>query len=163
MDQNFHNDLLSCVNVNGGYTEWFNIHRGCRQGDPSSSYIFLICAEILSLLIRSNNKIKGIELNEDLTVLLSQFADDTSVFLDGSERSFKETIETLQFFASFSGLNINLDKTQVIWIGSSKNSEIRYLPNLKLKWNPSVFKALGISFTTNLDILVDINYAGKLN
>ena len=116
----FYSDLTSCVSVNGGYTKWFQIQRGCRQGDPVSPYIFLICAEILSLLIRNNKDIKGIKINQDLMILLSQFADDTSLFLDGTRKSFEAAINTLQFFASISGLNMNLEKTQVVWIGSKK-------------------------------------------
>ena len=158
----FYCDLTSCVSVNGGYTKWFQIQRGCRQGDPVSPYIFLICAEILSLLIRNNNNIKGIQIDQDLMVLLSQFADDTSLFLDGSRESFEATIATLQFFASFSGLDMNLDKTQIIWIGSKRNSDLRYMPHLNFQWNPPVFKALGVFFSTNLNSIVDINYEGKL-
>ena len=159
----FYSDLLSCVNINGGYTKWFEIQRGCRQGDPCSPYIFLICAEILSLLIRSNKDIKGIKINEDLMLLLSQFADDTSLFLDGSKKSFEATIGTLLFFASFSGLDMNLDKTQIVWIGSCKNSNVRYMPHLNFVWNPAVFKALGICFSTDLSTIVDLNFEGKLN
>ena len=60
-------------------------------------------------------------------VLLSQFADDTTLCLDGSEESFKESIQTLKKFALFSGLKLNNDKTQVVWIGSKKNSKVRFL------------------------------------
>ena len=49
-------------------------------------------------------------------VLLSQFADDTTLCLDGSEESFKESIQTLKKSALFSGLKLNNDKTQVVWI-----------------------------------------------
>merc|ERR1712240_2649 len=62
---NFPNSIISwfkilykkantCVSFNGQYSSWFEIRRGCRQGDPISPYLYLICAEILSLMIRNN-------------------------------------------------------------------------------------------------------------
>ena len=62
-------------------------------------------------MIRQNIDIKGINDNE---ILLSQFADDTTLYLDGSERSFIQAISTLQTFAKVSGLNMNYDKTNVV-------------------------------------------------
>ena len=87
----------TCVSFNGQYSEWFSIQRGCRQGDPISPYLYLICAEILSLMIRSNKKVKGIKL-KDKEILLSLFADDTTLYLDGSEQSFREAIHILDSF-----------------------------------------------------------------
>ena len=66
-------------------------------------------------MIRENSNIKGIKINQNM-VLSSQFADDTTLCLDGSEESFKESIQTLKKSALFSGLKLNNDKTQVVWI-----------------------------------------------
>ena len=43
-------------------SEFFQVERGCRQGDPLSPYIFLLCAEILSLMLKENKDIKGIKI-----------------------------------------------------------------------------------------------------
>ena len=94
-------------------SEWFDIRRGVRQGDPCSPYLFLICAEVLSNFIRSNENIKGIKLNEK-ELLLSQFA-DTTLALDGSEKSFTESILLRDKFSKMSGLKINNDKTMAVW------------------------------------------------
>ena len=48
------------VNQGGNLSPFFYIGRGCRQGDPVSTSIFVLCAEILALMIRSNKNIKGI-------------------------------------------------------------------------------------------------------
>lgn len=86
-------DISSAVIQSGFVSEFFSISRGCRQGDPSSPYIFLLCAEVLSLMIKQNKNIKGIQI-DDIEYKLSQFADDTTVILDGTELSVEETIKT---------------------------------------------------------------------
>ena len=115
----------------------------------------------MSLMIRQNPGIKGILL-KDISVLLFQFADDTILYLDGKEESFRESVNVLVRFASMSGLKINFDKTNAVWIGSEKDSRIRFLPHLEFKWNPATFKVLGVHFSTNTEIVPSINYEGKL-
>ena len=68
---------------------FFYLKRGCRQGDPISPYIFILCAEILGKMIRNNKDIKGIHINNK-EFKLSQYADDTQLLLDGSEISLKK-------------------------------------------------------------------------
>ena len=157
----FYNDISACVAVNGRYTSAFKICRGVRQGDPLSPYLYLLCAEILSLLIRKNDRIRGLTI-QGTEHLLSQFADDTTVYLDGSEISFNETIRLLERFACMSGLKINHEKTNVIWIGCMKNSRKRYMRDKNFCWDPGIFTVLGIKFTTAIDQIVNINYEGKL-
>ena len=65
---------------NGLCSQYFNIERGVRQGDPLSPYLFVTAVEILAIAIRSQDDIKGIKLNNSETKLL-QFADDTTIVL----------------------------------------------------------------------------------
>ena len=152
----------SCVSFNGQYSKWFKLHRGCRQGDPISPYLYLICAEILSLMIRLNTNIKGITLR-DKDVLLSLFADDTTLYLDGSEESFTESIKMLDIFSKISGLKVNNDKTQIAWIGSSRNSNVKYMRDKNFIWDPGTFKVLGIHFSVNTNEITNINFEGKID
>ena len=108
--------------------------------------------EILGGLIRKNTKIKGISVNNK-EYRISQYADDTDFILDGRSVSFEETIDTLNIFAELSGLNINYDKSEVIWIGSCRNSSVRYLQDLVMKqkklWyiyfgNVKLFRTFGL-------------------
>ena len=95
-------------------------------------------------------------------ILTSQYADDTSLILDGSEISLKEAIVELNSFKNISGLKLNIDKTQVIWIGSKKYSGDTLLPELKLKWGNAKFTLLGIEFSVDLHEIPKLNYDKKL-
>ena len=61
-------------------------------------YLFILCAEILA--IKNNKKIKGIKINNK-ELILTQYADDTLVILDGSEESLNETLSELENYANF--------------------------------------------------------------
>ena len=45
---------------------------------------------------------------------ISQFVDDTTLLMDGSESSLQYTMNVLEVFGSLSGLKMNLSKTKVI-------------------------------------------------
>lgn len=60
-------------------SDFFNLKHGCRQGDPMSPYIFILCAEVVGEMIRKENNIKGIKIY-DKEYKLSQYADDTRIF-----------------------------------------------------------------------------------
>ena len=63
--------------------------------------------------IRRNEKIKRIKINNS-DFILTQYAEDTTVILDGSEESFNETLYELEQYSKFSGLKINVFKTNVV-------------------------------------------------
>ena len=157
----FYNYIQSCVIQNGFLSEPFNVRRGCRQGDPLSPYIYLLCAEILSRQFKANKHIEGIE-TAGTEYLLSQFADDTTILLDGSEKSLNEALKILNKFAIASGLKLNSTKTRAVWIGCEKFSGETFNHRLKLDWNQTDFTILGIKFSCNLNTMVDINYTTKL-
>ena len=112
-------------------------------------------------MLRNNGSIKGINLNNNENLLV-QFADDTTICLDGSEQTFREAINTITRFARMSGLKINKQKTQCIFIGSLKNSNIRYMRDENFVWNPGTWKILGIWFSTDTHTIVAKNYENKL-
>lgn len=157
----FYRNISSAVSQCGYLSSFFNIGRGCRQGDPLSPYLFILCAEFLSILIRKNENIKGIVV-QDTEFKISQFADDTSIFLDGSSESLNHTLEELDRFAKISGLKINYDKTQLVWIGSKKYSTDTIKTKWKLLWGGCRFKLLGINFNVDLGKIVKENYDLKI-
>ena len=157
----FYCNIKSTVIVNNQPTSWFLIERGCRQGDPISPYIFLLCSEVLAHMVRQNNAIKGYSLLEN-EIKISQYADDTSLFLDGSKESFETCIHTVMEYAKYSGLAMNFQKTKVIWFGCANNQSDIFMPHLNFEWNPPTFNILGIEFTIHLNNISDINIENKL-
>lgn len=111
---------------NGFSSKYFKPQRGCRQGDPISSYLFLLCAEILGILIRNNKDIKGITIAGE-EYKISQYADDTSLVTNGSPESLNGILIELDMFASISGLRINFTKTIMVWIGSKKFQKMFFI------------------------------------
>ncbi|GFR75484.1 reverse transcriptase-like protein [Elysia marginata] len=152
----FNTQIKSRIVVNNTVSDWFNITRGCRQGDPISPYLFLIAGEVLAHMIRQNVHVRGYKVNE-MEFKISQYADDTTLFLDGSEESFTQCIGLLDEYKSYSGLKMNAEKTKVMWFGCPRPSETKYLPDLKFEWNPQQFTVLGIDFTTDLKDMTKIN------
>ena len=63
--------------------------------------------------------------------VISQYADDTSILLDGTIRSLENCMKILRLYASASGLCINTEKTKVVWISSEKRSR-RFCEDYKL-------------------------------
>ena len=157
----FYTNVESCVIVNGHMSDWFYLQRGCRQGDALSPYLFILCAEILAILLRNNPNIKGIKIN-GIEYIVSQYADDTSLTLDGSQESLLHTMIILKFYGRISGLNINTDKTKVIWFGSRKNSQVILCPEYNLSWENSSFTVLGVKFSTDLSDIANQNYNLKI-
>ena len=147
-----YNDIRSCV-INGGHsTGYFDIKRGVRQGDPLSPYLFVLAIEILTLRIRNDDDIKGIKLgqNEIKQVL---YADDITLFLQDRE-SIKRVQQTFEDFEKVSGLKVNKEKTNFVWLG--KETEIS---GVQLFGNfVEEVKILGIYFTRNLKRKEDLNY-----
>ena len=154
-------DSISAVCQCGFLSDFFKIQKGCRQGDPLSCYIFILCAELLSLKIRSSSKIKGIKIN-DVEHKLTQFADDTTIILDGSEYSLNESLNVLAQYTLISGLKVNFNKTKVVWIGKKKYSSDTIKTKWKLSWNQNSFEMLGIKFHVDLHKIIEINYKQKI-
>ena len=158
----FQNGAESCILQNGFLSEFFYLQRGCRQGDPVSPYIFILCIEVLSLMLRKEESVKGIHINDKL-FLLSQYADDTQIFLDGSESSLRTTLNILHKFYEMSGLKINEEKTKALWIGSMSRSDLQLCQEFRLDWDQGSIKILGVIFTPETFDIWDRNSELLLN
>ena len=143
---------------NGWVTQKIELGRGLRQGCPLSPYLFILVAEPLAHNIRTNENIKGLKINNKESKL-SQYADDTELFVDYNETTLKEIFLTFEKFENISGLKINTDKTEILKIGSAKDKE-DLLPHYKCKWTNNI-KVLGIEIWSNMNDTLSKNYTKK--
>ena len=115
----------------------------------------------MGMMIRQNKNIRGIRIGGEEICLL-QYADDTVIFLDGTEKSLKSALDLLFQFSKYSGLKPNYDKTKAIWIGSKINSKDTMCNESGINWTNHPFNVLGIIYTRNLNNMEDLNYNDKI-
>ena len=107
-------------------------------------------------MVRNDNKLRGIVINNK-EFKLCQYADDTQLFLDGSEKSLHQLMFILKKFYKMSGLKINVDKTKALWIGAMGKSEKRLCNEYNLDWEQKPLKILGVTFTSEVFDVWDHN------
>ena len=128
-----YSNIESCVSVNNGWsTDFFKLGRGVRQGYPLSPDLFILCLEVLAEKIRETRSIKGIMISQN-EVKISQYDDDTTIFLDGSKESLLSALQTLEIFRKMSGLKLNNKKTEALWVGVYKECDVILRPEKKPK------------------------------
>ena len=110
-------DISSCVGNNGFYSNYFKLSQGIRQGCPISALLFFIVAELIAIHVRNNSYIKGFKIgcNE---IKIKMLADDTTLLLQDLS-SVNLAIKQFDKFSKCSGLNLNLQKTEIIPIGAN--------------------------------------------
>ena len=54
----FNHNIKAIIIQCGVLSEFIDIQHGCRRGDPIASYLFIIVAQILTIMIKNNKKNK---------------------------------------------------------------------------------------------------------
>ena len=139
-------DISSAVKVNGYLSEYFKLERGVRQGCCLSMGLYTIVAEYIAAMIRNEPKIKGILLPNNVECKLSQYVDDTQIFI--SDVSSTDTVlSSFRLIQAATGASLNLEKTEGLWLGSFKGRQDK--PG-NMKWSSDSIKVLGVH-VGNLD------------
>jgi hypothetical protein len=113
--------LISTVSFsvlfNGKRLESFQPTRGIRQGDPISSYLFLLAAEGLSYLLNSriqSSNLKGIKVAPSAPVVSHLlFADDSLLAFSANAENAQEIHDVMNIYCRASGQQINMDKSSI--------------------------------------------------
>ena len=118
------------VLINGEPRGFITQSRDIRQGDPLSPYLFLLCAEGLSALLRKVAEtwvLHGI-LSSQHGVCISHllFVDDGLLFCKATVGECQQLLHILGQYKAASGQAINRQKTALIFCKNTK-SEVRTL------------------------------------
>ena len=157
--QIFYKNISSTVMNNGYTTAPFKIFRGVRQGDPLSPYLFIISLEILAINIRLNKDIHGIMVGNE-EIKLEIFAGDMTAFLR-DHASLDTLLNMVDSFSLHSGLKINFEKTEVLFLGNDQESTMETVISLARKRNIAAKKAikiLGVHFTYDQTLWRKLNF-----
>ena len=106
------------VNINGELAGFFGSSRGLRQGDPLSSYLFVLVKDALSMLIQKRIEEEVVPFvyhwrcsKTKLTHLC--FADDLLLFCGNSTTSMRTLFHILLEFSSMTGLTPNCSNSNI--------------------------------------------------
>ena len=127
--------IMECVTfvqysllINGSPTKTFFSSRCLRQGDPISHYLFLFCANILSIALfkdENKKKIKGITVGKNgipFTHLL--FADDSLFFFKIDKTTPTNLKNSILWYCAVSSQCINFSKPD-LFCSSNTPQEVK--------------------------------------
>jgi hypothetical protein len=103
------------MTMSGICRAFFQTRKGLRQGDPLSSLLFNIVADMLAILIKrakEDDQIAGIVphlVDDGISIL--QYADDTIIFMDHDMDKAQNMKLLLCAFEQVSTLKINFHKS----------------------------------------------------
>lgn len=133
--------------INGSPEGFFRGGRGLRQGDPLSPYLFVLCMELLSRLLkeaaerptfRYHPKCKAMKLTH------LAFADDLMIFCKADLTTIELIKGCLERFMLASGLKANRDKSSVYVAGVSQRMKDDIADAIGFPLNELPVRYLGI-------------------
>ncbi|GJW97936.1 RNA-directed DNA polymerase, eukaryota [Tanacetum coccineum] len=133
--------------VNGSPSDEFHIHRGLKQGDPLSPFLFILVMEALHLSVCKavdEDVFKGIQLQGSLALSHLFYADDAFFMGEWSDNNLRGIINILKCFHLASGLQINIHKSQILGVGVSRSRVEDMASSLGCTIMENKFRYLGV-------------------
>lgn len=137
----------SCtLSINGGTHGFFSGRQGLRQGDPLLPYLFILSLEYLSRLIklRTASEFNYHPKCEPLKLTHLAFADDLMLFCHADEGSVKILMECMKEFGDTSGLQLNINKSNIYLPGLNEYETSCILDISHLGRGDYPFRYLGV-------------------
>lgn len=135
--------------INGNIYCFFPGKYGVRQGDPFSFYLFLICMEYLSHLLKIASQQTGFHFHQKCAfhgIYHLTFIDDILLLYQRDKSLVLILLEQLHVFGQTSRLHINAGKSFIYFDGVGDNMKQRILQDscfsednfpFNLPWSPS--------------------------
>lgn len=133
----------------------FPLFRGPRQGSPLSPLLFAAAIEPLSIALKAEEGIKGIQ-RWGTDHKLSLYADDLLLYIRDPQSSIPRALPVLKSFSEFSGYKLNISKSECYAINQSA---VELPPSsVPFRLSNSGFKYLGIAITRSVRTLREQNF-----
>ena len=147
--KSLYQNTLSCIRINGQYTDWFSTTLGVRQGDTLSPTLFSVF--INDLVTGLNDLGLGIDV-DGRTVSSLLYADDI-VMLAHSEADLQVMLDYVNDWSKKWRVLVNVNKTKIVHFRKTRvpqSNVIFKLGNDNLEYVKE-YKYLGVILTEHLD------------
>ena len=145
-------NAYSQVLMAGGIGPRFNITRSVRQGCPLAPFFLLLFVEAMhAFLSAQSTGLCGITLPiEGEENLDSEFADDTTLYVEGSLTNLLQVQEVLLQFCTASEARLNWTKTVAFWVSTEPPPNWRPHPSFQWTQRGVAVRYLGVQVGINL-------------
>lgn len=140
------------VKINGSLEGFFKAAAGLRQGDPLSPYLFVLCMEVLSILLKKNESNPQFKFHwkcKSSSLSHLMFADDVLLLCNGDLHSISSILSTVHRFENVSGLHMNSDKSLVFFSNVPENVVNATLTSSGYQRGSLPIKYLGLPLITS--------------
>ncbi|GJX99908.1 RNA-directed DNA polymerase, eukaryota [Tanacetum coccineum] len=144
---------MGSVLVNGSPTSEFQFHKGLKQGDPLSPFLFILIMESLHLSFKrviDAGFYKGISLSASFMISHLFYADDAVFVGEWSSSNIITIANVLKCFYLASGLKINFHKSKLMGVGVNLDEVNRAASMVGCSTFTSPFKYLGVKVGGNM-------------
>ena len=151
-------DFELCTQNNGYTSRFLSKNRGINQGCNASPLIYTLCGEVLALLLKNNDKIHGITVNQVLKIL-TQFADDTTMYLRYDPITLHEVGDTLVKIEKNLGLMVSYEKTCLYRVGTLAGTDAQVYTQKNYLWSNEPMDTLGVKLDcSDNSQVIELNY-----
>lgn len=118
------------IDFNGYLSEEFSMQRGIPQGETISPFLFAIVLDPLLNKIRKNNEIKGIEIENELSVKSLAYADDLA-YTARNKEDLSMMLKETKTYGKCSNALISSSKSEIISFVENERNVIEEIDGIK--------------------------------